>query len=44
VRFNAEELAHLKTVLEGQLAEAYAASPRSKIVISYDSPVGTVLN
>jgi SAM-dependent methyltransferase len=44
VRFNAEELAHLKTVLEGQLAEAYAASPRSRIVISYDSPIGTVLN
>ncbi len=44
VRFNAEELAHLKTVLEGQLAEAYAASPRSRIIISYDCPVGTVLN
>jgi SAM-dependent methyltransferase len=43
-RFNAEELAHLKTVLEGQLAEAYAASQRSRIVISYDSPVGMVLN
>ena len=41
VRFSAEELAHLKTVLEGQLAEAYEASPRSRIVISYDSPVGT---
>lgn len=44
VRFNAEELAHLKAVLEGQLADAYAASPRSRIIISYDSPVGTVLN
>jgi SAM-dependent methyltransferase len=44
VRFNAEELAHLKTVLEGQLAEAYAVSPRSRIIISYDSPIGTVLN
>jgi SAM-dependent methyltransferase len=43
-RFNAEELAHLKMVLEGQLAEAYVASPRSRIVISYDSPVGKVLN
>jgi SAM-dependent methyltransferase len=43
-RFSADELAHLKTVLEGQLAEAYAASPRSRIVISYDSPVGKVLN
>jgi SAM-dependent methyltransferase len=44
VRFNADELAQLKSVLEGQLAAAYAASPRSRIVISYDSPVGTVLN
>jgi SAM-dependent methyltransferase len=43
-RFTAEELAQLKTVLEGQLAEAYKASPRSKIVISYDSPIGRVLN
>jgi hypothetical protein len=44
VRFTAEELAHIKTVLEGELAEAYATSPRSNIVTSYDSPVGTVLN
>ena len=43
-RFTAEQLAHLKTVLEGQLAEAYAASPRSDIVISFNAPVGTVLN
>ncbi|MBV8180901.1 MAG: class I SAM-dependent methyltransferase [Mycobacterium sp.] len=43
-RFTAEELAHTKTVLEGQLAEAYAASPRSNIVISFDAPVGPVLN
>ena len=44
VRFTAEELAHLRTVLEGELADAYAASPRSNIVISYDYPVGMVLN
>ena len=43
-RFTAEELAHVRTVLEGQLAEAYAASPRSTIVISFNAPVGTVLN
>ena len=43
-RFTAEQLAHLKTVLEGQLADAYAASPRSTIVISFNAPVGTVLN
>jgi len=42
--FNAEQLAHVKAVLEGQLAEAYANSPRSNIVITYDAPVGTVLN
>lgn len=44
VRFNTEELAHLRTVLEGQLAQAYAATPRSRIIVTYDSPVGTVLN
>ncbi len=44
VRFTAEELAQLRTALEGQLAESYTASQRSNIVISYDSPVGTVLN
>jgi SAM-dependent methyltransferase len=44
VRFTAEQLAHLKTVLEGELGRAYAASPRSNVIISYDSPVGTVLN
>src|SRR3984957_3519342 len=44
VRFTTEELAHLRTVLEGQLAEAYRTSPRSRIVITYDSPIGRVLN
>lgn len=44
VQFNPQELAHLRTVLEGELADAYAASPRSNIVIAYDYPVGTVLN
>jgi SAM-dependent methyltransferase len=44
VRFTAEQLAHLRTVLEGQLAAAYAGSQRSNIVISYDSPVGEVVN
>jgi SAM-dependent methyltransferase len=42
--FTAEQLAHVREVLEGQLAEAYANSPRSNIVISFDAPVGTVLN
>jgi SAM-dependent methyltransferase len=44
VRFSAEELARLKTVLEGELAVAFQASPRSRIVISYDCPVGRILN
>ncbi|MGO9184460.1 MAG: class I SAM-dependent methyltransferase [Mycobacterium sp.] len=44
VQFSPPELAHLRTVLEGELADAYAASPRSTIVVSYDYPVGTVLN
>lgn len=43
-KFNAEELAHLRTVLEGQLAEAYAASHRSSIVISYNAPMGPTLH
>ena len=44
VQFSAEQLAHLRTVLEGQLAAAFAGSQRSDIVISYDSPVGVELN
>jgi SAM-dependent methyltransferase len=42
--FTAEQLAHLRKVLEEQLAEAFAASSRSNIIISYDAPIGTVLN
>ena len=42
--FTAEQLQHLRSVLEQQLAEAYAASQRSNIVISYNSPIGTTLN
>lgn len=44
VRFTNDEVAHFKAVLEEQLAEAYSASPRSNIIISYDVPVGMVLN
>lgn len=40
VRFDADDLAQLRGVLAGQLAEAYTASPRSNIVISWESPVG----
>ncbi|MCT7661590.1 class I SAM-dependent methyltransferase [Mycobacterium deserti] len=42
--FSAEEMAQVRSVLAGQLAEAYAASPRSNIVISYEAPIGPVLN
>ncbi|MET0698775.1 MAG: class I SAM-dependent methyltransferase [Mycobacterium sp.] len=43
-RFTTEELAALRTALETQLADAFAASPRSNILISYNAPVGTTLN
>jgi SAM-dependent methyltransferase len=42
--FTAEQLAQVRNVLEGQLAEAYANSPRSNIVLTFDAPVGTILN
>jgi len=42
--FGAEQLADAKKALEGQLAEAYTASQRSNIVISFNAPIGTVLN
>ncbi|AKN16653.1 hypothetical protein MHAE_15114 [Mycobacterium haemophilum DSM 44634] len=42
--FNDEELAHLRKVLDGQLAMAYSTSPRSTIVISYNAPVGHTLH
>ncbi|MFM9032974.1 MAG: class I SAM-dependent methyltransferase [Mycobacterium sp.] len=40
VRYSEEDLDHLRGVLRRQLAEAYSASPRSEIVISYESPYG----
>ena len=42
--FDDPQLAHLRPVLESQLTEAYTASQRSNIVITYEAPVGTVLN
>ena len=44
ITFNAEQRAHLRGVLDGQLAAAYAASPRAEIVIAYESPVGLSVN
>jgi SAM-dependent methyltransferase len=43
-KFNDEELAHLRKVLEGQLAAAYSASARSTIVITYNAPIGSSLH
>lgn len=42
--FTPDQLEHLRNVLRGQLAEAFEASSRSDIVITYNSPVGTTLN
>jgi precorrin-6B methylase 2 len=44
VRYTAEESAQLKTVLQGELAKAFAASSRSNIVISFHAPFGTALH
>ncbi|MCE2726379.1 MAG: class I SAM-dependent methyltransferase [Planctomycetaceae bacterium] len=44
VTFNAEQQARLKAALAGQIAAAYAASPRAEIVIAYESPVGLTVN
>ena len=44
ITFNAEQRAHLQGVLAGQLAAAYAASPRAEIVIAYEAPVGLTVN
>jgi 2-polyprenyl-3-methyl-5-hydroxy-6-metoxy-1,4-benzoquinol methylase len=43
-KFSEAEIAHLRTVLQGQLAEAFANSQRSNIVISYNAPVGPTLH
>ena len=43
-KFTAEELAHLKALLADQLAQAYAASPRSMITISFNAPSSQLLN
>lgn len=43
-KFSASERDHLRTLLAKELANAFAGSNRSNIVISYDAPIGTVLN
>lgn len=44
VTFSDEQLAHLRDVLRGQLTEAFASTSRSSIVVTYESPVGSVVN
>jgi 2-polyprenyl-3-methyl-5-hydroxy-6-metoxy-1,4-benzoquinol methylase len=44
VEFSADELAHLRTVLRSQLDAAFAVSPRSDIMISYEIPFGMAAN
>lgn len=44
IQYTAEQFAQLRTVLEGELAKAYTASPRSNIAISFQAPFGTQLN
>ena len=43
-RFSHEQLEDARTAIKGQVGEAYAASQRSNIVISFDAPIGTSLN
>ncbi len=43
-RFSVEELADLRVALVGQLSEAYSASPRSTIAISFDAAQSAGLN
>lgn len=40
VRYSGDDLAKLRKVLEGQLERAYRVSPRSEILITYESPTG----
>ncbi|BBY59637.1 methyltransferase domain-containing protein [Mycolicibacterium sarraceniae] len=42
--FTDEQVDNLRSILDDQLNEAFAASPRSEIVISYEAPVGLVVN
>lgn len=43
-RFTPEQLDGARAALQSQLDEAFAASQRSSIVISYEAPIGTSLN
>jgi SAM-dependent methyltransferase len=43
-RFAPAELEQARKIIQDKLLEAYEASPRSNIVITYNAPVGTVLH
>ncbi len=42
--FSADELDHLRSLLSNELTTAYSMSNRSDLDISYDAPVGKVIN
>jgi len=42
--FNEEQSAKLREILVEQLDEAFHASPRSEILITYESPIGRMVN
>jgi SAM-dependent methyltransferase len=42
--FSEQDIANLRGVLVGQLAEAFEASQRSQIVITYEAPIGGVVS
>jgi SAM-dependent methyltransferase len=44
VNFSAQERDQFRNALEGELAIAFVASPRSEIVVTYDSPTGLAVN
>ncbi|BBY31318.1 class I SAM-dependent methyltransferase [Mycolicibacterium sediminis] len=42
--FDPTQLSNLEAILREQLDIAFAASPRSEIVLTYESPIGTAMN
>ncbi|MEI6113214.1 MAG: class I SAM-dependent methyltransferase, partial [Burkholderiales bacterium] len=44
VSFSDEDLSKLRGILANELATAFAASPRSEIIITYECPAGFVVN
>lgn len=42
--FSADELAHLRSVLDGELRRAFEGSQRSHVVVSYRAPIASALD